>query len=61
MKTITISLPDNYDLRKKGFNSNTMMNCDKCEFHTPDSAMYVRHMMNHIMEEEQPETLTTAP
>lgn len=59
-KEIVITVPDNFNPRK-GFNSHTMFNCEKCEFHTPDSAIYVKHMMDHVLQEEEPETLTTAP
>jgi hypothetical protein len=60
-KQIVITVPDNYDAKKKGLNVNTMMSCDKCEFLTPDMALFVKHTYDHVMSEEQPETLTTAP
>ena len=60
MKELIISLPDNWP-KNKSFSSATMMNCDKCEFHTPDVATFIRHAQNHILQEDQPETLTTAP
>jgi hypothetical protein len=59
-KQITITIPDNYDLQKKGLNYHTMMGCDKCDFLTPDMALFVKHAYEHVMN-EQPEELTTAP
>ena len=61
-KEIVITVPDHYDLKKKGFNSHTLNNCEKCDFHTPDAGLYIKHLYDHVMAEgDNPETLTTAP
>lgn len=60
MTTLTVTVPDNWP-KHKSWNSATLMNCDKCEFHTPDVATYIRHAQHHILQEDQPETLTVAP
>lgn len=57
---LVITFPDNWP-KRKSWSSSTLLNCEKCDFHTPDSVTYIRHLQEHILNEDQPETLTTAP